>query len=128
MGHGLFAKVLPVSTSTLASLSVPLNDRKCLQMSDNYHHFSIFFWLHVYPSSFVIGPSLLEEDGPVPAAGTFSYKENDHFGRIFGSYEGPFIVKPTSGRASQHVETVDRLEDLDHTFFEPDQEDKQNLT
>ena len=33
----------------------------------------------------------------------FNHKD---FARVFGSYSGPFIVKPVNGRASQYVEYV----------------------
>jgi D-alanine-D-alanine ligase len=37
---------------------------------------------------------------------------NSHFAAAFGDYQGPFVVKPVSGRASLHVYVVDSLEDL----------------
>ena len=44
--------------------------------------------------------------------GPFVAKENARFAKIFGSAEGPFVVKPVSGRASLHVHAVDRADDL----------------
>ncbi len=37
---------------------------------------------------------------------------NSQFAAAFGDYQGPFVVKPVSGRASLHVYVVDSLEDL----------------
>ncbi len=37
---------------------------------------------------------------------------NSYFAAAFGDYQGPFVVKPVSGRASLHVYVVDTVEDL----------------
>lgn len=39
-------------------------------------------------------------------------REGRRFVRAFGDYDGPFIVKPVSGRASLHVHVIDRAADL----------------
>ncbi len=44
--------------------------------------------------------------------GPFSPGENERFQDIFGTYPGPFIVKPVSGRASLNVEYVETADDL----------------
>ncbi len=44
--------------------------------------------------------------------------ETRRFKSIFGDYGGPFVVKPVSGRASQHVHVVDEPEDLKATIDE----------
>lgn len=46
------------------------------------------------------------------ARGMFDYDNNINFRREFGDYNGPFIVKPVSGRASLHVNVVDDAKDL----------------
>ena len=44
--------------------------------------------------------------------GVLNPKESIRYQHVFGSYEGPFIVKPVSGRASLHVNIVPNLEEL----------------
>jgi D-alanine-D-alanine ligase len=44
--------------------------------------------------------------------GPFLPKMNSRFARIFGDYDGSFVVKPVSGRASLHVHVVDDVGDL----------------
>jgi len=44
--------------------------------------------------------------------GAFCPEINSQFIRAFGDYQGPFIVKPASGRASLHVHVVDRRHQL----------------
>ena len=46
------------------------------------------------------------------AAGTPDPRGDRRFRRAFGDFDGPFIVKPVSGRASLHVNVVDRAADL----------------
>lgn len=46
------------------------------------------------------------------ARGPFVPARNGEFKRQFGRYRGPFIVKPVSGRASHHVQVVDKAADL----------------
>jgi D-alanine-D-alanine ligase len=46
------------------------------------------------------------------ARGPFSPQLNSRFRLAFGDYEGPFVVKPVSGRASLHVHVVEREVDL----------------
>lgn len=46
------------------------------------------------------------------ATGTFDPATDPRFARAFGRWEGEFVVKPVSGRASLHVEHVARVEDL----------------
>lgn len=41
------------------------------------------------------------------ARGPFRPAGNDRFQASFGNYDGPFVVKPVSGRASLHVDVVD---------------------
>lgn len=50
-------------------------------------------------------PSLLVRPSPRP----FCPTQDDGFLRVFGTYRGPFIVKPVSGRASLHVTFVDSI-------------------
>jgi D-alanine-D-alanine ligase len=38
--------------------------------------------------------------------GVLDVRRLEQFDRIFGDYEGPFVVKPVTGRASQHVHLV----------------------
>ena len=40
----------------------------------------------------------------------------DHFKHTFGGFNGPFVVKPVSGRASLHVHIVKNLEELTETI------------
>lgn len=46
------------------------------------------------------------------ARGPFLPKLNSRFARIFRGHNGPFIVKPVSGRASLHVHVADNANDL----------------
>lgn len=54
------------------------------------------------------------------ARGKFDPQINSRFIQAFGDYQGPFIVKPVSGRASLHVHVVDRRDQLsevvDHVY------------
>lgn len=45
--------------------------------------------------------------------GSLRPAEDETFTRIFGSYAGPFIVKPVNGRASQNVLFVDGVGDIE---------------
>ncbi|MGI9417013.1 MAG: D-alanine--D-alanine ligase family protein [Geminicoccaceae bacterium] len=47
-----------------------------------------------------------------PSRGPLAPGRNLRFKNAFGTYEGPFIVKPISGRASRHVMAVDDLTGL----------------
>lgn len=49
------------------------------------------------------------------ARGRFDPHANPRFTGVFRGYEGPFIVKPVSGRASLHVEYVETVADLAET-------------
>lgn len=40
--------------------------------------------------------------------GTFRPEVNPRFQAVFGGYGGPFVIKPVSGRASHHVEVIER--------------------
>lgn len=55
------------------------------------------------------------------ARGRFNPDANASFKEAFDGYEGPFIVKPASGRASLHVYVVDDRKDLpgivDNVFY-----------
>ena len=44
--------------------------------------------------------------------GSFDPKEHTRFNAIFYGYQGPFVVKPVSGRASLNVEYVETREEL----------------
>ncbi|MGK0289814.1 MAG: D-alanine-D-alanine ligase [bacterium] len=44
--------------------------------------------------------------------GKYNPKNNPNFKKQFGDYQGPFVVKPFSGRASQHVHFVDKIQEL----------------
>ncbi|GIM48477.1 D-alanine--D-alanine ligase [Collibacillus ludicampi] len=44
--------------------------------------------------------------------GDFLPSANEEFQNTFAKYDGPFIVKPVSGRASLHVHYVEKLSDL----------------
>ncbi|MGF1477109.1 MAG: D-alanyl-alanine synthetase [Geminicoccaceae bacterium] len=44
--------------------------------------------------------------------GAFTPFDNPRFYATFGEYEGPFVVKPVSGRASHHVLVVDTIAEL----------------
>ena len=46
------------------------------------------------------------------ARGPFLPQINSRFAAIFGAGNGPFVVKPVSGRASLHVHVVDHASDL----------------
>jgi D-alanine-D-alanine ligase len=46
------------------------------------------------------------------ARGRFLPERNSRFIRAFGNYQGPFVVKPVSGRASLHVHVVPDRESL----------------
>jgi D-alanine-D-alanine ligase len=46
------------------------------------------------------------------ARGNFHPELNSRFGQAFGDYQGPFIVKPVSGRASLHVHVVENRQQL----------------
>ena len=46
------------------------------------------------------------------ASGSLDPREDRRFKRAFGAFNGPFIVKPVSGRASLHVHVVDEAADL----------------
>lgn len=46
------------------------------------------------------------------ARGKFVPQINSRFIQAFGDYQGPFIVKPVSGRASLHVHVVDHRDQL----------------
>lgn len=46
------------------------------------------------------------------ARGKFHPQINSRFIQAFGDYQGPFIVKPVSGRASLHVHVVDHRDQL----------------
>ena len=48
-----------------------------------------------------------------PRRGPLFPQAQKRFAAMFGDYEGPFIVKPVSGRASQHVHVVDDIKQLD---------------
>lgn len=47
-----------------------------------------------------------------PDRGSLEPGRNLRFKNAFGAYEGPFIVKPISGRASRYVVAVDHVSDL----------------
>jgi D-alanine-D-alanine ligase len=53
-----------------------------------------------------------------PGDGAFSPASTPRFAAAFGDYEGPFVVKPVSGRASLHVTLVEASEDLAQTVEE----------
>ncbi|MEW6453462.1 MAG: D-alanyl-alanine synthetase [Pseudomonadota bacterium] len=44
--------------------------------------------------------------------GSFEPEHNSRFKLAFGDYEGPFVVKPVSGRASLHVHVAQTVTDL----------------
>jgi D-alanine-D-alanine ligase len=44
--------------------------------------------------------------------GPFRPEADLRFKRVFEDYDGPFVIKPVSGRASLHVHVVDRASDL----------------
>ena len=47
-----------------------------------------------------------------PSQGIFDPNLQPRFAIAFGDYQGPFVVKPVSGRASLHVHFVDKIEGL----------------
>ncbi|AMA08429.1 D-alanyl-alanine synthetase [Picosynechococcus sp. PCC 73109] len=47
-----------------------------------------------------------------PAQGQFTAKDNARFQQTFGDYQGSFLVKPVSGRASLNIHFVDQPQDL----------------
>ncbi len=47
-----------------------------------------------------------------PSRGPLVPGHNPYFKNAFGSYQGPFIVKPITGRASRHVIAVEHVEGL----------------
>ena len=47
-----------------------------------------------------------------PSQGILQPQKHERFAIAFGEYQGPFIVKPVSGRASLHVHFIDKLEGL----------------
>ena len=53
-----------------------------------------------------------------PGRSSVRAHETRRFRSIFGDYEGPFIVKPVSGRASQHVHVVDEASGLSDVIDE----------
>jgi D-alanine-D-alanine ligase len=55
-----------------------------------------------------------------PSQGIFQPKPNLHerFTIAFGEYQGPFVVKPVSGRASLHVHFVDKIEGISQAVSE----------
>ena len=46
------------------------------------------------------------------AQGEFDPAANARFQRVFAGYDGPFVVKPVSGRASLHIHVVDDAAEL----------------
>ena len=52
------------------------------------------------------------------ARGPFCPEINSRFIQAFGDYQGPFIVKPVSGRASLHVHVVDSRQALSEVVAE----------
>jgi len=50
--------------------------------------------------------------------GTLDVRRLEQFDRIFGDYDGPFVVKPVTGRASQHVHLVPSRSGLVETVAE----------
>ena len=53
-----------------------------------------------------------------PRRGPILPQAQKRFSCMFGDYDGPFIVKPVSGRASQHVHVVDDVAALDDVICE----------
>jgi len=53
-----------------------------------------------------------------PSQGILQPNLHDRFALTFGEYQGPFVVKPVSGRASLHVYFVDKIEGLSQTVSE----------
>lgn len=50
--------------------------------------------------------------------GPFRPSVNSRFQKAFGDYQGPFVVKPVSGRASLHVEIADDVDSLPEAIAE----------
>ncbi|NES83633.1 MAG: ATP-grasp domain-containing protein [Moorea sp. SIO2B7] len=53
-----------------------------------------------------------------PAQGIFKPEENSRFAKIFGDYDGSFLVKPVSGRASINIHVIDKVENLSSAVAE----------
>lgn len=53
-----------------------------------------------------------------PSQGIFQPNLHQRFAIEFGEYQGPFVVKPVSGRASLHVHFVDKIEGLSQAVSE----------
>jgi D-alanine-D-alanine ligase len=53
-----------------------------------------------------------------PSQGILQPNWHQRFAIAFGEYQGPFIVKPVSGRASLHVHFVDKIEGLSQAISE----------
>lgn len=53
-----------------------------------------------------------------PAQGEFHPQTNSRFQSIFSDYQGSFLVKPVSGRASLHIYVIDKIEDLSSAVAE----------
>ncbi|MEG4841061.1 D-alanyl-alanine synthetase [Microcoleus sp. B9-D4] len=53
-----------------------------------------------------------------PSQGIFEPNLHQRFAIAFGDYQGPFVVKPVSGRASLHVHFVDTIEGLSQAVSE----------
>jgi D-alanine-D-alanine ligase len=50
-------------------------------------------------------------------------RQDRRFRRAFGDFNGPFIVKPVSGRASLHVHVVDEAADLADAVYSATEND-----
>ena len=53
-----------------------------------------------------------------PSQGILMPNLHDRFAIAFGEYQGPFVVKPVSGRASLHVHFVDKVQGLSQAVLE----------
>ncbi|MEG3970637.1 ATP-grasp domain-containing protein [Microcoleus sp. T2B6] len=53
-----------------------------------------------------------------PSQGILHPNLHQRFAIAFGDYQGPFVVKPVSGRASLHVHFVDKIEGLSQAVSE----------
>jgi len=53
-----------------------------------------------------------------PSQGILQPNLHQRFAIAFGEYQGPFVVKPVSGRASLHVHFVDKIEGLSQAISE----------
>lgn len=53
-----------------------------------------------------------------PSQGILQPNLHQRFAIAFGDYQGPFVVKPVSGRASLHVHLVDKIEGLSEAVSE----------